>query len=100
MNFPNGLDRTCVTIIFKNTTTHLTFKEHVSIFQTSLSAIVNVKVKFLHDPWIYITINTMNNFLVSKETVVLRRWEIETGKCGVIKRVDKGRNTTVNDLES
>ena len=37
--------------------------------------------------------------LVSKETVVLRRWEIET-KIYFIKRVDKGRITTVKDLES
>ena len=49
---------------------------------------------------VYITINTMNKFLVSKETVVLRRWESEIGKVGFIKRVDKGRITTVNDLES
>ena len=37
--------------------------------------------------------------LVSKETVVLRRWEIET-KIYFIKRVDKGRITTVKDVES
>ena len=42
----------------------------------------------------------MNKFLVSKETVVLRRWEIETGQFGFIERVDKGRITIVNDLES
>ena len=41
-----------------------------------------------------------NKFLVSKEIVVLRQWEIETGKFGFIKRVDKGRITTVNYLES
>ena len=34
-----------------------------------------------------------NKNLVFKETVVLRRWEIET-------EVDKGRITTVRDLES
>ena len=39
-------------------------------------------------------------FLVSKEAVVLRRWESKTGKCGFIKRVDKDRITIVNDLES
>ena len=49
---------------------------------------------------IYITINTMSKFLVSKETVVLRRWESETGNFGVIKRVDKSPITTMNDLES
>ena len=43
---------------------------------------------------------TPNKFLVSKETQVLHRWESETGKFGFIKRVDKGRITTVNDLES
>ena len=37
--------------------------------------------------------------LVSKETVVLRRWEIET-EIYFVKRVDKGRITTVKDLES
>ena len=41
-----------------------------------------------------------NKFLVSKETVVLRRWESKTGKFCFIKRVDKGRISTVNDLES
>ena len=40
-----------------------------------------------------------NNFLVSKETVVLRRWEIET-EIYFIKRVDKGQIATVKDLES
>ena len=43
---------------------------------------------------------TNNKFLVSKEAVVLRRWDSETWKFGFIKRVDKGRITTVNDLES
>ena len=38
-------------------------------------------------------------FLVSKETVVLRRWEIET-EIYFIKRVDKGQIATVKDLES
>ena len=44
---------------------------------------------------LYIT----NKILVSKETVVLHRWEIET-EIDFIKRVDKGRITTVKDLES
>ena len=39
-------------------------------------------------------------FLVSKETVVLRRWETSKQKFGIIKRVDKGEITTVKDLES
>ena len=38
-------------------------------------------------------------FLVSKETVVLRQWEIET-EIYFIKRVDKGQIATVKDLES
>ena len=38
-----------------------------------------------------------NEFLVSKETVVLRRWERSKQKFGFIKRVDI---TTVKDLES
>ena len=42
----------------------------------------------------------LNKFLVSKETVVLRRWEISKQKFGYIKRVDKGEITTVKDLES
>ena len=41
-----------------------------------------------------------NKFLVSKETVVLRRWERSKQKFGFIKRVDKGEITTVKDLES
>ena len=39
-------------------------------------------------------------FLVSNETVVLRRWERSKQKFGFIKRVDKGEITTVKDLES
>ena len=42
----------------------------------------------------------INQFLVSKETVVLRRWERSKQKFGFIKRVDKGEITTVKDLES
>ena len=41
-----------------------------------------------------------HEFLVSKETVVLRRWERSKQKFGFIKRVDKGWITTVKDLES
>ena len=41
-----------------------------------------------------------NKFLVSKETVVLRRWERSKQKFGFIKRVDKGEITTMKDLES
>ena len=43
---------------------------------------------------------TDNEFLVSKETVVLRRWGRSKQKFGFIKRVDKGWITTVKDLES
>ena len=32
----------------------------------------------------------VNEFLVSKETVVLRRWERSKQEFGFIKRVDKG----------
>ena len=42
----------------------------------------------------------VNKFLVSKETVVLRRWERSKQKFGFIKRVDKGEIATVKDLES
>ena len=42
----------------------------------------------------------MDGFLVSKETVVLRRWERWKQKFGLIKRVDKGWIPTVKDLES
>ena len=38
--------------------------------------------------------------LVSEETVELCQWESETWKFGFIKQVDKGRVTTVKDLES
>ena len=34
--------------------------------------------------------NYQNELLVSKETVVLRRWERSKQKFGFIKRVDKG----------
>ena len=42
----------------------------------------------------------LNEFLVSKETVVPRRWERSKQKFGFIKRVDKGRIATVKDLET
>ena len=42
----------------------------------------------------------LKEILVSKETVVLRRWERSKQKFGFIKRVDKGWITTVKDLES
>ena len=42
----------------------------------------------------------IDKFLVSKETVVLRRWERSKQKFGFIKRLDKGEITTVKDLES
>ena len=45
-------------------------------------------------------ISQLIKFLVSKETVVLRRWETSKEKFGFIKRVDKGWITTVKDLES
>ena len=38
-------------------------------------------------------------FLVSEETVVMRRWGVKQ-KFGFIKRVDKGSITTLKDLES
>ena len=41
-----------------------------------------------------------NEFLVSKETVVLHQWERSKQKFGFIKRVDKVWITTVKDLES
>ena len=43
---------------------------------------------------------SVTEFLVSKETVVLRRWERSKQKFGFIKWVDKGWITTVKDLES
>ena len=42
----------------------------------------------------------LSEFLVSKETVVLRRWERSKQKFGFIKWVDKGWITTVKDIES
>jgi len=44
--------------------------------------------------------DSSHEFLVSKETVVLSRWERWKQKFGFIKRVDKGWNTTVKDVES
>ena len=44
--------------------------------------------------------STDYEFLVSKETVVLRRWERSKQKFSFIERVDKGWITTVKDLES
>ena len=37
-----------------------------------------------------IVTQTLDGFLVSKETVVLRRWQRSKQKFGFIKRVDKG----------
>ena len=37
-----------------------------------------------------LTFRALNEFLVFKETVVLRRWERSKQKFGFIKRVDKG----------
>ena len=45
-------------------------------------------------------VNCLFGFLVSKETVVLRRWGRSKQKFGFIKWVDKGWITTVKDLES
>ena len=47
-----------------------------------------------------VRLTIVSGFLVSKETVVLRRWEWSKQKFGFIKRVDKGWITTVKDLES
>ena len=44
--------------------------------------------------------NRLDGFLVSKETVVLRRWGSSKQKFGFIKRVDRGWITCVKDLES
>ena len=51
----------------------------------SLGANHRFKLKFASA-----TLNIVNEFLVSKETVVLRRWERSKQKFGFIKRVDKG----------
>ena len=42
-------------------------------------------------------VSVPTEFLVSKETVMLSRWERSKQKFGFIKRVDKGRITTVKD---
>ena len=42
----------------------------------------------------------MLDILFSKETVAQCRWESETWKFGFTKRIEKGRITTVKDLES
>ena len=48
---------------------------------------VRVKIKMCVSKCIFLNVN---EFLVSKETVVLRRWERSKQKFGFIKRVDKG----------
>ena len=48
----------------------------------------------------FVNLILMNGILVSKETVVLHRWERWKQKFGFIKRVDKGWITIVKDLES
>ena len=50
------------------------------------------------DPWGSKGIRQSVN--VPKQTVVLRRWDSEILKFGFNKRVDKGRITSVKDLES
>ena len=59
-------------------------------FSLSFARIKNTETDYLY----------IHEFLVSKETVVLRRWERSKQKFGFIKRVDKGWITTVKDLES
>ena len=49
---------------------------------------------------VFIVNHINNESLVSKETVVLCRWERSKQKFGFIKRVDKGEITTVKDLGS
>ena len=48
----------------------------------------------------WVDLSDVHGFLVSNETVVLRRWGRSKQKFGSIKRVDKGWITTVKDLES
>ena len=51
--------------------------------------------------FLYLTMTVyLYGFLVSKETVVLRRWERSKQKFGFIKRVDKWWITTVKDFEN
>ena len=52
-----------------------------------------------HDPRFWNNLR-QTYFYVAKETVVLFRRESETWKFDFIKRVEKGRITTVKDLES
>ena len=42
--------------------------------------------------------NSLSNFLVLKETVLLRRWKSEAWKFGFIERADKGRIITVKEI--
>ena len=61
-----------------------------SVYTPAHALMFETKSNFIND----------NEFLVSKETVVLRRWERSRQKFGFIKQVDKGWITTVKDLES
>ena len=45
---------------------------------------------WLHCCVFFMNIKVGDEFLVSKETVVLRRWQSSKQKFGFIKRVDKG----------
>ena len=64
---------------------------------------VTVKIELKNGTVVHGTITgtaILNGFLVSKETVVLRRWGRSKQKFGFIKRADKCCITTVKDLES
>ena len=68
--------------------------------QATIAIIRELKhATFFSQGW-QLQLNILHKFLVSKETVVLRRWERSKQKFGFIKWVDKGEITTVKDLES
>ena len=77
--------------VFENSKQH--YSSHVGYLFTRKIAMItpsfhllSIATKF--GQWLDIII--INEFLVSKETVVLRRWERSKQKFGFIKRVDKG----------
>ena len=55
-------------------------------FRKSGQTLIFVAVISCHQVWL----KYVHGFVVSKETVVLRRWERSKQKFGFIKRVDKG----------
>ena len=75
---------------------HLIF--FFNLFRFADEAFVCFHVALLTNQHLPHLTSELNKFLVSKETVMLCRWERSKQKFGFIKRVDKGEITTVKEL--